>query len=87
MDIDEFNFVLDHMERASSVWTRVKGQLQLRLEQHRRKNDNKMAPEETAYLRGQIACLKSILDFGADPPPPIVDGDLVTDTLRRRARQ
>lgn len=74
MNIDEFNFKLTAAERASPLWNRVRAQLESRLASQRRKNDLPQGADETALLRGEISCLKSILDFGVDPPPTFDEG-------------
>lgn len=68
-DIDEFNFKLSPGERQNHLWLKIRDQLERRLARERARNDNMMTPDQTAQLRGQIACLKSIIDFGKEPPP------------------
>lgn len=84
-NVDEFNFVLNHAERASPLWLRLKAQLQARLALKRSRNDNLLAPDETNELRGEIKCLKAILAFAEDPPSMPDEDDV--DTLIGRVQQ
>lgn len=63
-------FRLSATERASPLWLRLKAHLHERLAKARTRNDGALAPDETARLRGRIACLKDLLALEEDRPPP-----------------
>jgi hypothetical protein len=65
-------FRLSAAERASPLWLRLKAHLNERLAKARTRNDGALAPDETARLRGRIACLKDLLALEEDRPP--IDG-------------
>lgn len=52
---------------------KLKSSLEERLADHRKRNDSvKLSPDETAFLRGQIAEIKALLsDMGEKPNPTI----------------
>jgi hypothetical protein len=62
------DFDLTKLERASPVWARLKGHMQDRLATMRLRNDNPQTEAETAVLRGEIRCLKSLLALDNDRP-------------------
>jgi hypothetical protein len=79
MAINDYDFRLTPPERASNLWMRLRSQLELRLESSRKKLENPQEEASTAVLRGEIKCLRTILAFGADPPPMLDEGgELVT---------
>ena len=63
-------FELNHAEKLSALWIKIKTELEARLATARMKNDNPNLTEaQTAALRGRIQCLKSILGLGDEPEP------------------
>lgn len=68
-------FRLTSAERTSPLWLRLRSHLQERLAKARARNDGALAPDETARLRGRIACLKDLLALEEDRPPPSLIGD------------
>lgn len=63
-------FELTHAERISPLWTRLSAEIERKLNAARIKNDNpSLSDGETAALRGEIKCYKSILALGSVPPP------------------
>jgi hypothetical protein len=57
-------------ERNSPVWESVRRHLERMLAAKRIDNDNpELTAEETATLRGHIACLKAFIALGKKPPP------------------
>jgi len=69
LPVDDMHFALSPGERASGLWIRLRAHLSVLLEVERRRNDNNLDPQETAMVRGRIAMLKKMIDFGNDPPP------------------
>jgi hypothetical protein len=63
------DFELTAQDRNSATWRRLEEHLTARLAQLRAKNDRPLSEQETATLRGQIACLKEIIALGKDPAP------------------
>lgn len=67
-EITDNDFALTDGERHHPLWVRISAHLQTRLLQLRGKNDGALSEMETAALRGQIACLKSLMALGDEPP-------------------
>lgn len=65
-------FTLTETEKRSALWQRLDAHFRTRLELLRAKNDGPMTPEETATIRGQIKCLKGMIDLGKDAPAPTI---------------
>lgn len=59
-----YELVLKDSEIHSALWLRIEAYLQAQIQRYRAKNDQNLAPEETAQLRGRIAELKRILAAG-----------------------
>lgn len=64
----EPQFTMTESDRRSSLWLRLSEHLTNRLAQYRGKNDGPLTPDETARMRGCIACVKEILALGNEPP-------------------
>jgi hypothetical protein len=62
------DFALTEGEKAHPLWVRLKRHLEERLHDARLRNDKALTEFETAGLRGHIACLKSIIALGDEPP-------------------
>ncbi len=68
------DFALTEHEKASSLWRRLQAHLNDMLATARVRNDNEtLSEQQTAALRGQIRCLKTLLALADDRP--IVTGD------------
>lgn len=61
-------FTLGYGERQSALWMRLRAEMERRLAEKRAKNDAELNEIMTAHLRGQIACLKALIDLGNTPP-------------------
>lgn len=61
-------FQLTEGERTHPLWTRLKSHLEDRLRDARNMLERDKSENETAILRGQIKCLKSLIGLGDDPP-------------------
>ena len=68
----EDKFRLTDGERAHPLWLRLAAHLEQQLINLRGKNDGPLSEMETATLRGNISCLKSIIALGK--APPVIDG-------------
>ena len=62
------NFRLSANDKAQPLWRSLCDALTAELELQRRKNDHAMTEQQTAALRGRIACLKEIIALGNDRP-------------------
>jgi hypothetical protein len=58
------------VEARTPLWQAVRAHYEAKLARLRAKNDTRQSPEETAWLRGQIAEIKAILALDAPPPEP-----------------
>lgn len=67
------HFTLITSDKASGLWLRLLAHLQSRLADARARNDKPLTELETAALRGEIKCLKSLIALGNDRP--LVTGD------------
>lgn len=68
------DFQLTELDKAQSLWLRLKEYLEYRLATARKDNDRPtMTEHETATLRGEIRCLKRLIALGDDRP--VVTGD------------
>ena len=65
---------LNHAEKESPLWKKLKAYLEDRLEASRKLNDSDLTVEQTAKQRGKIAEIKSLLALET-PPPSIKSGD------------
>lgn len=62
-------FRLTLMERATPVWARLQDHYTNRLATLRAQNDQRgLSPEQTEFIRGQIAECKAFLQLAQDPP-------------------
>lgn len=62
-------FQLDAGERHSSLWMRLRAELERLLAEKRGANDAPdKDPIQTAFIRGQIANLKRLIALGDAPP-------------------
>lgn len=61
-------FTLSPGERHSALWVRLRAEMERRIAEKRAKNDAELDEIKTAHLRGQIACLKALIDLGNTPP-------------------
>lgn len=61
------NPVLNESDLISTTWLKIKRHYEARLHELRAKNDSISTPEKTAWLRGEIAEVKRILDLGVEP--------------------
>lgn len=62
-------FFLTDGEKASPLWQKLTAELETRLKNQRGKNDDpKLSEQETAAIRGHIACLKGLIALGKQPP-------------------
>lgn len=61
-------FKLPEEMRTSGFWAQLSLMIQARLDVMRRRNDQPLTPSETDTLRGHIACLKSFIALGKEPP-------------------
>lgn len=69
------DFTLTRDDRATGLWTRLRGHLEEKLATARVKNDDEtLTEQQTAALRGRINCLKALLALGTDRPV-ILTGD------------
>lgn len=59
-------FELTQAELNSSVWKKIEGHLEKRLESHRRRNDASLDERKTEKLRGKISEVKQLLGLN-DP--------------------
>ena len=66
-------FRVTDAERSSPLWLALRRHYEERLAALRVQNDTRKSPEETAWLRGQIAEVRSLLAL--DAPPPEVPRD------------
>lgn len=66
------DFQLSYSEKSTQLWFRLKQYMEDKLDQARRRNDASLTEQETATIRGEIRCLKSIIALGDDRP---VTGD------------
>lgn len=57
------DMVLDTHDRRTGVALKLAAHLEQRLAEQRAYNDNQLTPEETAYVRGQIAEIKHLQDL------------------------
>lgn len=67
--INLYSFRLSPAERASGTWVKAREQLEMRLEDARKRLEIPQDQSKTDVLRGEIKCLRSVLAFGTDPPP------------------
>lgn len=69
-------FELTEGERSHPLWARLKGHLQTKLGELRRKNDDtSLDAVGTALLRGQIKCLNNLIALGDVRPDVEPDRD------------
>lgn len=68
------SFKLLEIESQSALWQKLSAELTKRLDLLRQKNDGNHDPMETAKIRGQIAEVKTMLDW-AKPNPAIISSD------------
>lgn len=61
-------FKLTDADKHSGTWMRLAEHMRNRLDELRGKNDGDQTESQTAMLRGQIQCLKSLLALGDDQP-------------------
>lgn len=64
VEADPTDLVLSLRDRNSETWLKVRTAIEARIEQYRRQNDNDLAPDKTAILRGRIQELKNLLAAG-----------------------
>ena len=62
--------LLDQADRQSAAWVKIKAHFTERLQDHRIKNDGRLADIETAHLRGRIAEASYLLDLAT--PTPVI---------------
>lgn len=58
---------ISEIEARTPLWQAVRAHYEDKLARLRAKNDTRQSPEETAWLRGQIAEVKALLAL--DQPP------------------
>lgn len=62
-------FTLSESERRSSLWLRLSSYMTERRAILRGKNDDdNLTPTQTASIRGQLKCLKGLIELGDEPP-------------------
>jgi hypothetical protein len=83
--IQDYDFRLTGGERVSGMWNRLREHLEFLRSDKRLQLEKPQDEAKTAFLRGEIRCLSSILEFGNDPPPVPDDGDEL-GTFRERRR-
>ena len=59
-------------DKASALWRTLSAHYTARLLMLREQNDQRKSPEDTAYLRGQIAEIKEFMRLGEDRPQRLV---------------
>jgi len=59
---------LTELDVHSSLWTKIRSELESRLETLRKENDGSLSHDETQKLRGRIAEVKTILSWAVTPP-------------------
>lgn len=62
---------LTEHELESVLWRKIEKYADDRISLLRAKNDGRLGPDETAWVRGQIFELKALLGLGA--PPLLID--------------
>ena len=73
----------------SPMWTHLRSIIEAQIDLKRKQNDGLLSPEQTAYLRGQIAALKNLLSLEqrqgteGDPTPTEIHTE-PTETPRER---
>jgi hypothetical protein len=63
---------LDEIEKTSSLWKKIEGELTARLAALREQNDSDRQHDDTAKIRGRIAEVKAILSW-AKVDPKIIE--------------
>lgn len=61
-------FTLSAHDKAQGLWLRLNAHLEERLTDARVRNDASLTEPETAMLRGEIRCLKKLINLGDDRP-------------------
>jgi hypothetical protein len=61
-------FALSEHDKAQGLWLRLKAHFEDRLADTRKRNDAALSEPETAALRGEIRCLKTIIALGNSRP-------------------
>lgn len=67
-------FLLSEHDKAQGLWLRLKAYFEDRLAYARQRNDAVQPEDQTAALRGRIACLKELIALG-DDRPVVLTGD------------
>lgn len=62
------DFTLSDYEKSQPLWGRLKAHLEDRLAAARSKNDAPLTDAETATLRGEIRCLKTLIRLDISRP-------------------
>jgi hypothetical protein len=66
--------ILTPQDRNSAVWQKIETYLDDKIARKRAENDAPLNAEQTATLRGYIACLKDLKKLNSDKPTaPIED--------------
>jgi hypothetical protein len=68
------DFELSEQDKLQGLWLRIKAHLEDRIAAARMRNDAAQSEYETAMIRGEIRCLKSLRALG-DPPRPMTGLD------------
>lgn len=66
--------ILTPHELESPLWGKISSQLETRLVQLRRKNDERMPPDDRADILAEIRVIKKLLALGK-PDPAVETGD------------
>jgi len=61
-------FKLTEHERLNPVWPKLMKYMEAKLQELRAQNDAELSPEKTAFQRGKIAQLKSLMNLDKDLP-------------------
>ena len=61
-------FRLTPLERQDPVWGRIRVEIENRIQQLRRENDQDLTETRTAHIRGKVAALTALLAIDCDPP-------------------
>lgn len=62
------DFLLSDYEKSQPLWMRLKAHLEDRLASARSKNDAPLSDVDTAALRGEIRCLKTLIRLDISRP-------------------
>ena len=64
---------LNHQDKTSGTWLRLKEHYEARLAILRAKNDGDLTDLQTAALRGEIRMVKQFIELGEDLPQVAAD--------------